>query len=482
MRAKRITDCIAPRAALIAMLLMPVGACRQGSTSSQPVLAPPPLDQFDEPLASASWQEPQSWPQFAHDPLHTGRSDVDFPSARLEEAWRFRPSEHVYQYLEGMSVWSSPVAGTVDGRPLVIAGYFDRNVYAVDVRTGEKVWEYQPGGYVFAAPVLARVEGRPLVILAAMNRSIYGLDAATGEQKWVRETAGWTFTRALSQMSSPTVVHQDGQPVVLVGVWNADRSAANPATGELMALRAADGEIIWRRRLASVPVTSPAVARMGTMPAVFVAAHHGTVYAVRMADGVVLWESTLNEVTRSSPSLAPAGGAAHLLIGTRQQSLFALDPTSGAREWYRQTGYWIDSTPAWMPAGDTTITVAGSYDRGIYGWRISDGQQLWQTMTGNYAYSSPALATVDGRPVAFHMSWDQKLYLLDAANAQILWTTASGPLVWSHAYQGDSLWASPAVIRLDGRAMVLFPGLDGVLYAYVSVSAKSASPSTDPAP
>src|SRR6476619_5500464 len=37
------------------------------------------LEQFRSPLESAGWQESGSWPQFAHDPLHTGRADVEFP-------------------------------------------------------------------------------------------------------------------------------------------------------------------------------------------------------------------------------------------------------------------------------------------------------------------------------------------------------------------------------------------------------------------
>ena len=174
-------------------------------------------EQFSNPLGLACWQEPGSWPQFGHDPLHTGRCDVDLETPDLEVVWQFRPTEHVWTYQPGFSVWSSPVVGTVGDRALVIAGYYDRIVYAVDGATGEKVWEFRPGAPVFATPALGLVNGRPMVFAASLNRSIYGLDATTGEWLWQYETATWSFTRAASVMSSPTVIRDGATPLLIVG-------------------------------------------------------------------------------------------------------------------------------------------------------------------------------------------------------------------------------------------------------------------------
>lgn len=448
-------------------LALPMLSCRQNAAAPRAALSPPAPEQFDDTLKHACWSEPGSWPQFCHDPLHTGRVDVDFASPELKPAWQFRPTGHVYQYQSGMSVWSTPVAGTVGGRPLVIAGYCDRNLYAIDGATGEKAWEFGPGAHVFSSPALATVGERALVIVAATNRTIYAVDAATGDRQWACETATWSFTQPPSVMSSPVVIDLDGEPLVVVGVWNSDRSAVqNLQSGELLALRAADGHPRWRRRLASVPITSPVFCRMGEVGVVFVASHHGVVYAVRAADGEVLWESTLNEASRSSVSLAHAEGVAALLVGTRQHSLFALDPSTGSRRWRAPAHYWIDATPTWFATGKTTTVVAGSYDRSVYAWRADDGRQLWTTPTGNYAYATPAIAALNGELIVFQMSWDQGLYMLDGKTGRELWKVRSGPLLWSHALQGDSLWASPIVARLSGRPMVLFPACDGVMYAY----------------
>jgi len=455
------------------LLLVAAASCRQRAPVRDRPLTDPELEQFSHPLQLACWQEPGSWPQFAHDPLHTGRADLDLGSSDLQLAWQLRPTTHLRNYQQGFSVWSSPVVGTVGGRCLVIAGYYDRIVYAIDGATGEKVWEFRPGAAVFASPALGLVNGRPLVFVASRNRSIYGLDAATGKQVWQYETLPWSFTQARSFMSSPTAV-QDGETAVLVvGVWNSDRSASrNLQQGEVIVLNAPDGTERWRKRLGSVPLSSPAVARLSGELTVFVASQNGMVYALALADGSVKWESVLNEQTWSSPSLGVVGAAGRVFIGTRLNTIFALDWRSGARRWREDAGYWIDSTPAWFvtPGGmgeqRQTTVVAGSYDRSVYAWSAGHDGALWKLTTGNFAYSSAAIARIGDTPAVLTMSWDQCIYLLDGTTGRTLWEAKCGPLLWSHVFMGDSLWASPVVAEVGGQPTVLCAACDGLLYAY----------------
>jgi hypothetical protein len=159
-------------------------------------------------------------------------------------------------------------------------------------------------------------------------------------------------------------------------------------------------------------------------------------------------------------------------VGSRLNSIFALDWRNGARRWRADAGYWIDATPAWFQSDDpkrgspVTTVMAGSYDRSFYAWTPDRPDPLWRMTTGNYAYSTMAVARLDGEPVAFGMSWDQKLYMLDARTGHELWTAECGPLIWKHAWMGDSLWASPVVAMVDGEPTVFFPAYDGVFYAY----------------
>ncbi len=449
-------------------LVLLSSACRREAPATAPAAAPVDRRQFHSPLAMAGWPEPGSWPQFAHDPLHTGRADVDLGSGELQQAWEFRPGTHVWEYQPGYCVWSSPIAGTVGGRPLMIAGCYDRSVYAIDARTGRSAWQFQPGDCVFASPALAQVNGRALVFLACVNRSLYAVDAMSGQQVWSFETRAWSFTTSPSLMSSPSVVQHGTNTLLVAGVWNSDRAGGHtPPSGEVVTLDAQTGRLRWRRRLGGTPVTSPAVARLGGEVVVVVSTWDGRVCCLSLEDGAVRWEAVLNEETRSSPSIGWAGGRPLVFIGTRLHSVMALDAGSGRRSWRVQTGYWVDSTPAWWTTGEgRTSVVAGSYDRSIYAWSGESGREDWHYTTGNYAYASPAAATLKGQPVVCMMSWDDHLYLLDGRTGQALWRARSGPLLWSHAYQGDSLWASPVVARLGGDPMVFFAAGDGSIRAY----------------
>lgn len=471
---------------LFGLLMLLSGGCRNEPPPGEP-LSKDELAQFDDPLSLSSWQEPGSWPQFAHDPLHSGGTDVEFGSADLELAWSFRPAEYVWSYQPGFSVWSSPVVGTVGGRSLVIAGYYDRNVYAVDGVTGRQAWVFRPGVPVFATPALGRVGGQDLVFVASLNRSVYGLDAATGEQRWRCETAEWSFTQARSLMSSPTMVTDEDASVLVIGVWNSDSSPGrNYQMGELIAIDAGSGTVRWRQALGSVPLSSPAVARLDGELTVFVASQDGMVHALRLADGFTRWKSVLNEETQSSPSVGVVDGAGRVLIGTRLNTLFALDARTGRRTWRQDAGYWIDSTPAWLsvPAATggscATSVVVGSYDCSFYAWALTGTGPQWKAATGNFAYSSAAVARLNGMPAVFAMSWDENSYLFDGQNGRVLWQAGSGPMLWSHTFMGDSLWGSPAVASVDGAPTVIIPALDGVLYAYRPRSAGASQPASAP--
>lgn len=461
-----------PVGVLMSALFAATVGCREEPAPPGGPTTPDERTQFTDPLSYACWPEPGSWPQFQHDPLHTGQSGVDLTSADLREAWRFRPSEHVWSYKEGYSVWSTPVAGTVDGRPLVIAGYYDATVYAVDGRNGERAWEFRPGAPVFATPALGYVEDRPMVFVASRNRSIYGLDASTGDKKWQFETQPWTFTTADCEMSSLTLVDDGGVPTLLAGVWNNDRSASrNIQFGELVVLDAATGKPRWRKKLGSTPVSSPAVARMGERFVVFVAIRHGLVLGLNLADGETLWESSLNEETWSSPGVGLVDARGHLFIGTRLNSVFGLDWRTGGRAWRGDAGYYVDATPAWCvvtgaDAGSLTTVFAGTYDQAIRAWRGDSGRRRWATSTGNHAYSSIAVTAVRGRPAVVAMSWDEHVYLLDADDGRVLWESRTGPLIWSHTYLADSLWASPIVAVLAQEPTLLVASFDGLLHAY----------------
>jgi hypothetical protein len=63
-------------------------------------------------------------------------------------------------------------------------------------------------------------------------------------------------------------------------------------------------------------------------------------------------------------------------------------------------------------------------------------------------------------------SGDDGLYLLDAATGRERWRTTPGHFLWGYRVVGDSVWASPVGVHLQGIDMLIAPFYDGVIHAY----------------
>jgi outer membrane protein assembly factor BamB len=91
--------------------------------------------------------------------------------------WKFKPD---------IGVHSSPAIGA-DGT--VYFGAFDKNVYAVDGKTGAEKWSFETNGWVHNSSPAVGSDGT--VYVGSRDKNIYALDGKTGELKWQFETGGW---------------------------------------------------------------------------------------------------------------------------------------------------------------------------------------------------------------------------------------------------------------------------------------------------
>ncbi len=465
------------RACAAVVLASTIGACDPGVSAPAVPLTAAELEQFESPETLSSWDEKGSWPQFAHDPLHTGRTKVDLGTNELELAWKFRSSDYTYAYEPTYIAWSSPVVGTVGGKPMVFVGSYDHTLYAIDARTGEQAWHFTAGYPVFAAPALGRVGDRPVVFIAPRDRAVYALDARTGEKIWSIEVQKWTFTAEQSEMSAPTVIDADGKTLVYVGIMSVDRSAAqNLQRGEIFCLDGASGDIVWKQHVGHSPVMAPAVARIGGKLVVVVAAEQGAVFSYDAMTGEKLWKKPfiLDDMTSSSTSMGAPNGIPLVYIGTQFNAVYALDARTGAKRWRKQTLNWVHSTPALMGTSDDLRVVVGSYDFNVHSFAADTGEVVWAHGLGGWAHTSAITARVRGKPVVVAGAWDDTLYMLSGddgpfdneAGDRVLWSYQTGPLQWSHVQQGDAVWASPAIALFDGIPHVVYPAYDGVVYAF----------------
>src|SRR5208337_292797 len=124
---------------------------------------------------------------FRANPEHTGV----YVNGSLEpgntELWRFTT---------GGVVYSSPAVA--DGT--VYIGSEDKNLYAVDARTGKEKWRFAMGGWVYSSPAVANgivyagTSYESLYDLKGANGSLYAIDATTGKEKWRFVTGDWMYS------------------------------------------------------------------------------------------------------------------------------------------------------------------------------------------------------------------------------------------------------------------------------------------------
>ncbi len=189
----------------------------------------------------------------------------------------------------------------------MILGSCAGSLYALQRTTGATLWQYdteQDGAR-------AQFHGEPLLIGdriilttdAEPKGFIYSFDVASGEPQWKVP-----FTRGVP--TSP----------LLIG----DRIVAVSAEGDVFALEAKSGDIIWKKapagRLESM-TPSPAYAANR----VFVADNMKRVFALDVTTGATLWQSTLSG--RPNTALVVAGSS--IIAGTADGYLNWIAAESG---------------------------------------------------------------------------------------------------------------------------------------------------------
>jgi outer membrane protein assembly factor BamB len=141
--------------------------------------------------------------------------------------------------------------------------------------------------------------------------------------------------------------------------------------GDVVALRAADGAEIWRRRVGDGdrPLSPPVP---GGEDAIYLTLEGGQVVALALADGRQLWEQRLPG-TLSVPAWAPD----RVFVGSTDNFFYALDAEDGRLEWkWRSGGDVIGAA-----AADDLVFIA-SLDNIIRAVNRGNGHQRWRKETG----------------------------------------------------------------------------------------------------
>ncbi|MFL6577641.1 MAG: PQQ-binding-like beta-propeller repeat protein, partial [Povalibacter sp.] len=197
-----------------------------------------------------------------------------------------------------------------DGQRLYVASR-DKNLYALDIKSGKELWRFTTADMMTATPALYR----DLVIFASFDGKVQAVASKDGALRW----------RYDAKLAVP------GDVMVA-----RDRVYVGSRTYDLIALNANSGKEIWKHYYWFSWIESPAVIREGT---VYTGSSDAVnVYALDGANGGLKWKTAVPGWAWARPAvsddLVVAGTVgAGSYPGPRSGSLVVLDRHSGAIRW-----------------------------------------------------------------------------------------------------------------------------------------------------
>jgi hypothetical protein len=297
-----------------------------------------------------------------------------------------------------------------------------------------------------------------LVLLSALTLS--GQTRAPSTLRLMPVQPAWSMSLDKVVAASPVFVGQrgffalDGGEIVAYDMadgtpeWTAQGAPTfTPTTGDglvflvepevLTALDQKTGAVRWRRPF-SEPLDRPLVWDNGWLIGATVS---GTIVALRATDGELIWRRDLGSRVHGLPALA----ADRVYVPVDDGRVVALQVESGEPIWERRLG----DKPNDMLALDDRVYV-GSVDNFLYCLEADDGEVAWRWRTGADVIGAPV---ADDRRVYF-VSLDNVLRALDLRSGSQRWKRALPNRPTRGVVKaGDLLLVSGVAARVSAFAM-----------------------------
>ncbi|AXC49669.1 quinoprotein [Paracoccus suum] len=232
--------------------------------------------------------------------------------------------------------------------------------------------------------------------------------------------------------------------------------------GELVALDARSGGVLWRQKV-DAPISGAPTVEGGR---VFVTGRDATAWAIDVADGKVLWTTAgTRDIAGWMGVSAPAVDGDLVVFPFASGQLLAVDAASGQPRWSanvagRRPGRAISAIRDLT--GDPVITgnlvIAGSSAGRIGAFDRITGAPVWSAREGAM---SPVLAV--GNAV-FAVTDESQLVRLDIANGGRVWAVPLPEFTDNRPKKQDRVWAHYGPILAGGR--LYLASTDGALRVF----------------
>lgn len=307
--------------------------------------------------------------------LYTGHAAGEFVALHADGSVKWRLSDPQMMYVDSTGALGRDGALYLASTDVDPRGHQNQGrVWKVDPATGSTAWtfwtrhfedpESDPdahlSGFLEGNVALGEEQGRVTLYAGCDDNRLYKLDA-DGALLWEYDTdaypAGVIWTKPLLSPDGATVYIGD-------------------LSGQVHAVRTADGERRWVTPVGGAVVSSPA---LGSHGQVIFGCFDGKVYCLDAADGEVLWTYQTLGLVYSSPAIdegARGDQAGDILIGSSDGGLYRLD-RFGRRRWT----YWSDAPIKSSPSLDADgCAYVGNQNGKLYAIG-PDGRRRWSFAT-----------------------------------------------------------------------------------------------------
>lgn len=289
---------------------------------------------------------------------------------------------------------------------------------AVALDDGAVRWSYPIAGH--AEP--AAGDG---LVFAASTDAIVALERATGSRRWDR--------------SLP-------EPPAAPLYWDTGWLIVSLAGGDLLALRASDGALVWRAALGASLSAAPAPA----LDRLYLGLADGRVVAADLASGREVWTRRID-----GPASGLAASGDRLFVGTAARTLVSLDVRTGRQHWRWRLGGAVQGAPA---ADERRVYVA-TLDNVLRAFDRGRGHLRWRQGLPARPAAGPVL--LDGRVVVPLLA--AALHAFDAQSGQPVFQMAAAgePGARPHLRRGGRTTGARLVaVTLDGRVQAFGPRVE----------------------
>ena len=261
-----------------------------------------------------------------------------------------------YSLANGKQLWHVRAkarfsSGPGYGEGLVVLGTTQAEILAFNASNGKLVWKKPATSEVLAVPVINKGQ----VIVRTIDGRVAGYNAKTGKRNWFY--ARQEPLLSLRGTSSPVIAGD----AVLNGFDN----------GMMIALKAADGKILWQKRI-TLPTGRSELQRLVDIDAdpvvmgdtVYVGTYQGKVAAVLIETGELLW-------TRKMSTYAGlAVGKTQIFVTDENSEVWALDRKSGASLWKQKK---LRARTVSAPVILKDYLVVGDFEGYLHWMSLKDG-------------------------------------------------------------------------------------------------------------